>query len=190
MIEFRALTSDDLGLLSGWLAEPHVAQWWGEPLSLAAVEAKYGPRIRGEQPTEVFVVTDAEESIGLIQRYRFRDDPASVAALKPAEIETASAAGIDYFLGDTASTGHGVGATMIDRFTLRLFTDLSDIERVLATPHPANHASRRALEASGYRLVWIGELDRTDIDRNEIDRNDPSGASAAAVYVRERPQAL
>ena len=28
---FRAATEDDLPLLAGWLAEPHVREWWGEP---------------------------------------------------------------------------------------------------------------------------------------------------------------
>ncbi len=29
MFTFRRLSRDDFGLLAGWLAQPHVGQWWG-----------------------------------------------------------------------------------------------------------------------------------------------------------------
>jgi len=29
--DFRAATEDDLPMIGAWLAEPHVAAWWGEP---------------------------------------------------------------------------------------------------------------------------------------------------------------
>ena len=29
---FRPMTSADLPLVRRWLAEPHVVQWWGDPL--------------------------------------------------------------------------------------------------------------------------------------------------------------
>jgi hypothetical protein len=34
----------------------HIAAWWGEPLDLAAVDAKYDPRVDGVEPTHVFVI--------------------------------------------------------------------------------------------------------------------------------------
>src|SRR5690606_3348926 len=31
LYDFRALTEADLPLLARWLAEPHMAEWWGNP---------------------------------------------------------------------------------------------------------------------------------------------------------------
>ena len=45
MIEFRPLAVHDLPRLSEWLNRPHVAEWWDGATSLAAVRAKYRPRI-------------------------------------------------------------------------------------------------------------------------------------------------
>lgn len=55
-IALRPLTREDLPLVSGWLAQPHVARWWRDPSDLAAVEAKYLPCLTGQEPTEVFVI--------------------------------------------------------------------------------------------------------------------------------------
>jgi len=31
LYRFREMTADDLPLLQGWLAAPHVTEWWGDP---------------------------------------------------------------------------------------------------------------------------------------------------------------
>jgi hypothetical protein len=53
-ISFRPLEPSDFRLLQEWLAGPHVAVWWKErTIDLASVEAKYGPRVDGTEPTHV-----------------------------------------------------------------------------------------------------------------------------------------
>jgi hypothetical protein len=54
-ISFRPLGRSDYPLLQKWLAAPHVAAWWGDPLDLAAINEKYSPLVDGTQPTHVFV---------------------------------------------------------------------------------------------------------------------------------------
>lgn len=36
-LTLRPLTEADLGQLSRWLAEPHVAQWWRDPADLESI---------------------------------------------------------------------------------------------------------------------------------------------------------
>ena len=58
-VTFRPCTPDDLPLLAGSLAQPHVARWWRQDPGLVAVNAKYLPRLDGRDPTELFVLEAA-----------------------------------------------------------------------------------------------------------------------------------
>jgi RimJ/RimL family protein N-acetyltransferase len=80
-ISFRPMRHTDLPLLQRWLQLPHVNAWWHEPLDLAGVVAKYGPRIDGVEPTHMFVIEHELRAIGWIQWYRWRDYPAHAARL-------------------------------------------------------------------------------------------------------------
>jgi hypothetical protein len=50
-LSFRPLERSDFPLLQQRLAAPHVAAWWKERNDRASVEAKYGPRVDGAEPT-------------------------------------------------------------------------------------------------------------------------------------------
>lgn len=163
-------------MLSSWLGRDHVQQWWNDPSTRDAVAAKYLPRIRGDEPTEVFVVSDGCADIGMIQRYRIADHPEWLTILGAVGFDAAAAAGIDYLIGEPDRIGRGAGTEMIRAFTDELFTDLPDVSRVAVTPQAANIASCRVLEKAGYRLMWSGEL----------DSDDPSDEGESALYVRDR----
>ena len=80
-ITWRPVTVDDLPLLAGWLAQPHVARWWNHETSAAAVERDFGPTIRGEEPNEdLFVLLDGRP-FGLVQRSRITDYPGEATEL-------------------------------------------------------------------------------------------------------------
>ena len=175
-LTFRPLVEDDLGQVAAWLAAPHVRAWWRDPADLEAVRAKYLPRIRGEEPTEVFVASLDGEPVGVIQRYRFLDHGSWAATIAETELAFPGAAGIDYLLGDATRVGAGIGTAMIERFTTKLFTDLPEIDVIVVTPQADNRASCGALERAGYEHVWRGRL----------DSDDPSDAGTSAIYVRRR----
>ncbi len=176
MVTFRPLHQDDFGLLSTWLERSHVQAWWRDPSAPEAVARKYGPRVRGESPTEVFIVGVDDRDVGMIQRYRIADHPEWLVVLAQTGFDAASAAGIDYFIGEPESVGRGVGTAMIRAFTDQLFADLPDVECVAVTPQSANIASCRVLEKAGYDRLWTGQL----------DSDDPADEGEAALYVRRR----
>jgi aminoglycoside 6'-N-acetyltransferase len=171
ILTFRPLGHDDLQMLAGWIAAEHVARWWGEPADLAAVEAKYGPRIGGQGVAVEFVIELDDRPIGLIQRYRMTDHPEWDAA-----IGIPRAAGIDYLIGEPGLTGQGLGPAMIAAFVPGVFDAYPDLDVVVAAPQQANAASCRALEKSGFTLVHSGWL----------ESDDPSDAGESHVYVRRR----
>ena len=179
-LTFRPLAEDDLERLAGWLAAAHVQTWWRAPADLESVRAKYLPRIRGDEPTEVFVASLDGARIGIIQRYRFLDHGSWAATIAETALVVPGAAGIDYLIGDPALVGRGVGAAMIERFSTQLFADLPEIDVIVVTPQADNLASCRALERAGYEHVWHGRL----------DSDDPSDAGPSAIYVRRRPRYL
>jgi hypothetical protein len=83
-------------LLHRWLAEPHVLAWWHEPIDLHGIEAKYGPRIDGIEPTHVFAIEYHHRPVGWIQWYRWSDYQEHAQQLR-AELESA---GIDLAIGE------------------------------------------------------------------------------------------
>lgn len=174
-VAFRALGVADLPQVARWLREDHVQRWWKDPSAPDAVEAKYLPRIHGEEPTEVFVIVWQKRDAGMIQRYRIADYPDWDAAVADA-VPIGAAAGIDYLIGEPDLVGRGVGSEAIRAFSAAVFDGYPEIEQIVVTPQAANRASCRVLEKSGYRLLWTGML----------ESDDPSDAGLSALYTLDR----
>jgi len=170
-ILFRPLSRVDFPDVSRWLAAPHVARWWQRPADLASIERAYGPSVNGTDPTELFVIEVAGAPAGLIQRYRLADYPAWERA-----VDVASAAGIDYLVGEERQTRKGVASGAIRDFTDLVFERYPEVETVVAAPQQENLASWKALENAGYERHWEGQL----------DSDDPSDAGLSFVYIRRR----
>jgi aminoglycoside 6'-N-acetyltransferase len=179
-LTFRPLDRGDLPRLSRWLAEPHVAYWWRDPSDLASVEAAYVPCIEGTDPAEIFIIEASGRPAGLIERYLVADDPAWDHAIRATGAVTGCAAGIDYFIGDPALTGHGYGTAAISQFTPMTFDRYPEAGSIVAAVQQANIPSWRALERSGFTRWWSGQLDSAD----------PSDAGPAHLYGARRSETL
>jgi len=173
---FRPMTRDDLGLLSIWLAAPHVEPWWREDASPEAIEARYGPALDGGDPTEHFIVERDGAPVGMTQRYLNNDDPEWAAALAPTGSPVDSA-GIDYLIGHPALIGHGLGADMIGRFVADTWVRYPDTSAIVVTVSTENRRSWRALEKAGFERTWTGE----------IRSGDPSDTGISHCYALARP---
>jgi aminoglycoside 6'-N-acetyltransferase len=175
-VSFRPLDVEDLPQLTGWLGEEHVQRWWKDPSAPDDVEAKYLPRIRGEEPTEVFIILWRGRGAGMIQRYRIGDYPSWSAAIASSTLTFDAAAGIDYLIGEPDLIGQGIGSAAIEEFSATVFDRYPDVDTILVTPQEANRASCRVLEKAGYRVAWTGML----------DSDDPADAGPAVLYVLSR----
>ncbi len=151
---FRPLRRDDFPLVVEWLRQPHVAEWWSELPDLDFLEEKYGPRIDGAEPTQVFVISLDERPIGLVQTYRLADNPEYEAA-----VGVAAAAGVDLLIGEPQLVGRGVGPRVIRAFAERVVFPLyPEVERCMAGPSVRNVRSQRAFEKAGFRAVRDAEV--------------------------------
>ena len=90
--QLQASDQGRLSLLATWLAAPHVEPWWQEAWGPDDIEARYGPSIDGDDPTEAHIVTLDGHPIGLVIRYRIADTPNwRTPWPRPARPSTASA---------------------------------------------------------------------------------------------------
>jgi aminoglycoside 6'-N-acetyltransferase len=161
LVSFRPLERPDFPLLQRWLSEPHIDAWWREPLDLAGLEQKYGPRIDGIAPTHVFIIERETRPIGWIQWYRWSDYPKHSAQL---EAES-NAAGIDLSIGEVSLIGIGIGSTAIREFILNVVSVEPGITAVVTDPEERNARSCRAFEKAGFIPVRIVKLEEENIRR-------------------------
>jgi aminoglycoside 6'-N-acetyltransferase len=156
------MTEADFPLVAEWLQHPHVAEWWGEPRDAAGVAAKYGPRVRGESPTRMFVIELDGEPIGIVQTYRLRDYPDYEEATGVAD-----AAGIDLFIGEPAALGRGLGPRIVERFARDVvFATFADVLRCVASPSVRNLRSQHVFETAGFSRLHT--IDSPGEDEPEV----------------------
>ena len=122
-LTFHPISRADFGLLGEWLVTPHVARWWADDPSAAAVEADYGGCVDGTEAAEIFIASLDARPVGLIQRYRLDAYPQYIEELVALMAVPAAAYSIDYFLGPADVLGQGFGSRMICAFTARLWRD-------------------------------------------------------------------
>ena len=164
MLSFRALSSADYPLLQRWLSEPHVDAWWHQPLDLAEVADKYGPRIDGTEPTHVFIVEDASYPIGFIQWYRWSDYPEHAERLNAGH----GAAGIDLAIGERTLIGRGLGPQIIREFLQSHVWPQPGISSAVVDVDTRNQRSRRAFEKAGFSQTATVRLRNEDMDRHVL----------------------
>jgi aminoglycoside 6'-N-acetyltransferase len=174
-VGFRPLKRDDFPLLSWWLSRPHVQAWWAEDAGLGPIEQRYGPAVDGVDATELFNVEIDGHAAGMVQRYLLEDNPDWEKSLAPSG-NYEDPAGIDYFIGDEALVGAGVGPTMIELLVAGTWERYPQVGQVVVAVQQANRPSWRALEKAGFDRTWAGT----------IVSDDPGDTGPSYVYVRRR----
>jgi RimJ/RimL family protein N-acetyltransferase len=151
-ISFRRVEMADMPLLHRWLNASHVREWYAkDPRTLEAVLEKYGPRVRGEAPTDPYLILHEGEPVGYIQTYLIRDYPEYSRALDLDEAE--NAAGVDLYIGEPVYLRRGLGSAALRRFVREIvFADASVTSCILG-PEPENAAAIRAYEKAGFRYL-------------------------------------
>jgi RimJ/RimL family protein N-acetyltransferase len=147
-IRFRPLAPADLPLLHGWLARPHVAEWWSPTPTLAELAEEYGPLTGGRGSTRPYLVLGDGEAIGFIQSY---------VALGSGDgwwedEQDPGVRGIDQFLANADQLGRGIGTAMVGAFVRQLFTDPA-VTLVQTDPAPDNARAIRCYWKAGFRPV-------------------------------------
>ncbi|MBU0583850.1 MAG: acetyltransferase [Alphaproteobacteria bacterium] len=143
--DFRAVTEDDLPMLSAWLAEPHVAEWWNDGPGTALAEIV---EAMDSDSTEPLIVELDGKPIGYVQSYdpHLEDD-------HPYQDQPFGTLGIDVTIGVPELIGIGHGSRLVRAFVEILFEE--GCPRVIIDPHPGNGRAIRAYEKAGF--MRLGE---------------------------------
>jgi aminoglycoside 6'-N-acetyltransferase len=149
---FRPLTREDASLLAGWLAEPHVHEWWDHDWSPSGLEADFGEMMDHTDTTDGYVAFLDDRPIGFVQFCRYADEPGYSDEVRVHTDLPDDAGSIDYFVGDPTCIGRGVGTAMLRSFTDWVWTFDPPIDALVVPVNAANEASWRALRTIGYRI--------------------------------------
>jgi RimJ/RimL family protein N-acetyltransferase len=152
-LSFRPLAESDLPAIHRWRNTPHILRWWHEPLTLEQVEAKYRPRITGDEPVRCFIILADDTPIGLIQTYRVGDFPEYAECLPMPP----DAAGIDLFIGEDAYLHRGLGSRILRAFVNNVIVP-SGVTTVSIDPSAENRIAIRAYEKAGFRHLLTTQL--------------------------------
>jgi aminoglycoside 6'-N-acetyltransferase len=147
-IDFRPVVEGDLPLVATWLAEPHVARWWGD-VDESLAEMRLG---MAEPTTEQYLILFDGQPVGYIQSYDIHGE-----GNHPYNDQPVGTIGMDLSIGDPALVGRGYGPQIIVAFMARLFA--AGAPRVVIDPDPANARAILAYAKAGF--TPIGE--RTSI---------------------------
>jgi aminoglycoside 6'-N-acetyltransferase len=146
-IAFRPLAPEDLAQLFLWLIRPHVSRWYSNaPGSFAEVEAKYGPRTRGETPVQAFIVRVGDRDAGYAQVYPIDSFTEYAAALDCGP----GVAGIDLFIGELELMHRGLGARIVQRFLEEIVFAREGVTACIAGPAEGDEEAIRAFEKAGF----------------------------------------
>jgi len=161
---FPPLREEDLTLARRWLLEPHVRRWWNDdPEEHDYPDGtlnEWRKAIRGEDPTDMFVIEMDGRPIGVMQSYRVDSYPDYVAQLGALPEPAFS---LDVFIGEPELIGKGLGGALIRAFLPPMF-ERYGVDYCVIGPSRSNVAAIRSYEKVGFRYLK---------DYREDDTSDP-----------------
>jgi RimJ/RimL family protein N-acetyltransferase len=149
-VEFVPVEQQHYSLLDGWLREPHMRKWWGDP----DVELGYiRDLVEGRDTTRPFLIALEGVPVGYIQ-YWFIGHHQNETWTKdhPWLLDLPSeTVGVDLSIGrpDKLSTGIGSAALMV--FVAKLRDE--GHKTIIIDPDPKNARAVRAYTKAGFRPV-------------------------------------
>lgn len=138
--DFRDVTEADLPMLAKWLAEPHLAEWWGDADEAVAEIQEAMESVE----TEPLIVELNGKPIAYLQSY----DP-HLEEGHPYQDQPFGTLGMDISIGDPSLVGVGHGSAIVKQFVAQLFEE--GCPRVIIDPDPANARAIRAYEKAGFK---------------------------------------
>ncbi|OQM76552.1 GNAT family N-acetyltransferase [Pseudaminobacter manganicus] len=153
-------------LLARWLAEPHVATWWGDKDGELETIAGHVDSIS----VEPFIVELDGRPLGYIQSY----DPHLEEGGNTYADQPFGTLGIDQFIGEPDLIGKGHGTRLLSDFVAMLLEE--GALRVIVDPDPANAAAIRCYEKVGFRPIGRRQTEQGEVCLMAIDAEEEGGA--------------
>ena len=110
---------------------------------------EYRAAMRGEDPTDMYLIRLEGRPIGVLQSYRIDDHPEYAAQLALGR----PAVGIDLFIGEPELIGRGHGPASIQAFLRDVAFPRYGVDLCVIGPTASNAAAIRAYEKAGFRFL-------------------------------------
>jgi aminoglycoside 6'-N-acetyltransferase len=140
---------DDYTILAHWLTDPIVLEYYegrDNPFPLEHVQQKYAPRVQGLHATIPCFMLDTNQPIGYLQYY-----PLSAADCAAFDLPaTASAFGMDLFIGESTRWNRGLGTTYV-QLAMRFLTGACAATHITLDPRADNLRAIRCYEKCGFQ---------------------------------------
>lgn len=147
---FAPVVPEDLGLLRAWLAQPHVAEWWGDP-DHEVVLIREGLELGW---VESWLVSTEDRPFAYVQTWDVHGEPAG----SPFPDQPPGTLGIDPFIGPPERIGRGHGSAFLGAFMGHGFE--RGVPRFVIDPDPANARAIAAYARAGF--IPQGERDTVE----------------------------
>jgi aminoglycoside 6'-N-acetyltransferase len=109
----------------------------------------YSPALRGDDPTDHYVIVVDGREAGMIQTYLVADFPEWDAIVEQGE----GVAGVDLLIGEPKLVGRGLGPEVLRTFVREVAFQRPGTRAVVAAVDEENRRSWRAFETAGFRYV-------------------------------------
>ncbi|WP_433360445.1 GNAT family N-acetyltransferase [Actinoplanes sp. CA-142083] len=143
---------EDPELVSRWMNEPHVAQFWGQAWPPDRWAATIADQLSGDC-SRPFLVTHEDKPFAYVEVYR---TPRDVVGLRydadPYDL------GIHLAIGELGDTGRGLGRKMVRAVALGLKAADPRVRKVFADPDERHLIARRMFDGAGFELLGVHDL--------------------------------
>jgi len=149
-VVFYPLGPRDLADLHIWLNRPLMRRACRQnPISQAQVVAKYGPRIRGEEPIHCHLAFSEGDPFGFLQCYRLSD-----RSERPAIFESIEGVSVDLAIFEPQMIGKGFGRAMLAGYLQHIVFSLFPAEQFcFINFRSEDEAGIACSKAVGFRYV-------------------------------------
>ena len=170
-LTFRPMAAADFPVMAKWLAQPHVRAFYQrEPISLAEVCDRYGPRLAEAWPTRCHIAESRGRPFAYLQCYRNSDWPDWAA-----EIEVVEGLSIDLYIGEPAFVGRGYGQAMLRAYVRDVaFPRWPDAERCYIAHAAQNVRALACSRAVGFRDIRLFDEDAVTMRLLALERDQSS----------------
>ena len=152
-IHFTPLTASDIAKFQKWLRQPHVLEFWTDPLTDEEIQRKYEGHI---QSAWVFpyLIWHQDQPIGYIQAYHATSEG---NGWWPNEKE--GTYGMDLYIGEPTFLNRGLGSQVLQHF-IRYFEKEHKVAKWIIDVSPENPRAIRCYEKAGFKRT--GPVDTPD----------------------------
>jgi len=153
--EIRSYAGDatDVSLLSGWLSDQRVLEWFegrDRPHSAEQVRRRFAPEVLAASQVRAGIINDGGWPVGFVQWYPIAADAREYEWHDDAE----GVWGVDLFLGDPARWGRGLGTAALTVLVDHLVVT-ERARSVVIDPWVGNDRAIRSYEKVGFRRLKV-----------------------------------